>query len=465
MCPSEAFKRYAEQVCAQIRWKKAHPAVAEEIENHLTDQKNAYLAAGDPESIAEEKALLQMGDPISVGAALDHTHKPASQKGMIALLLALFFAGLLLQFLLADTAPLLSWRFRSPLYFLIVGAVGLAVFFAAYFADFSLVGKYPYLLPVVLVALGVCTRLFGWVINGAHIWLMFGSIPIHAAALALLFPLGFCGVLYRLRQRGRVGFLVCGLLAFACCILLISMCTARGLFLFLFAAGILMIAATKKRWFGESTLLPLFCFIAAGLVLLLQYGNAAYRVARLAAVFSPGVDPSGAGYFPAILQEMVKSSVFLGHGLPLPAELSEILLGEGDILSDYLLLYLAYHYGWAVALLPFALLLTFWGLGLKKCLAQRSVLGQMVSLAILCTFAAEIILYVATNLGFPLIAPISLPFLSYGNAVLMVHMALAGILLSVFRTGEVYRDSKAAQASQGRRVQWADGKLIISFRP
>lgn len=78
---SDAFHRYAEKVCEQIRWKKAHPAVAQEIEDHLTDQKNAYLAAGDSESIAEEKALLQMGDPVSVGAALDQTHKPAPNGG------------------------------------------------------------------------------------------------------------------------------------------------------------------------------------------------------------------------------------------------------------------------------------------------------------------------------------------------------------------------------------------------
>ena len=60
---SDAFHRYAEKVCEQIRWKKAHPAVAQEIEDHLTDQKNAYLAAGDSgKALPKKKALLQMGD-------------------------------------------------------------------------------------------------------------------------------------------------------------------------------------------------------------------------------------------------------------------------------------------------------------------------------------------------------------------------------------------------------------------
>lgn len=78
---SDAFHRYAEKVCEQIRWKKAHPAVAQEIEDHLTDQKNAYLAAGDSESIAEEKALLQRVTPYC-RCGVDQTPKPAPQGVM-----------------------------------------------------------------------------------------------------------------------------------------------------------------------------------------------------------------------------------------------------------------------------------------------------------------------------------------------------------------------------------------------
>lgn len=77
--------------------KKAHPAVAKEIENHLIDQKTVYLEQGDSESIAEEKALLQMGDPVAVGAALDSTHKPSPQWGMIGLILLLCGIGIFLQ--------------------------------------------------------------------------------------------------------------------------------------------------------------------------------------------------------------------------------------------------------------------------------------------------------------------------------------------------------------------------------
>jgi len=147
---SDAFHRYAEKVCEQIRWKKAHPAVAQEIEDHLTDQKNAYLAAGDSESIAEEKALLQMGDPVSVGAALDQTHKPAPQWGIIGLVLLLFVLGGIIQVLLLKTIPVgndaLATRSAQVLFVFL--PLSLATFVGMYFLDFSFFGKHPYVLPL-----------------------------------------------------------------------------------------------------------------------------------------------------------------------------------------------------------------------------------------------------------------------------------------------------------------------------
>lgn len=160
---SDAFHRYAEKVCEQIRWKKAHPAVAQEIEDHLTDQKNAYLAAGDSESIAEEKALLQMGDPVSVGAALDQTHKPAPQWGIIGLVLLLFVLGGIIQVLLLKTIPLgnnaLATRSAQVLFVFL--PLSLATFVGMYFLDFSFFGKHPYVLPLGLLMVDLAAQLLG----------------------------------------------------------------------------------------------------------------------------------------------------------------------------------------------------------------------------------------------------------------------------------------------------------------
>lgn len=450
---SDAFHRYAEKVCEQIRWKKAHPAVAQEIEDHLTDQKNAYLAAGDSESIAEEKALLQMGDPVSVGAALDQTHKPAPQWGMIGLVLLLFVLGGIIQVLLLKTIPAgndaLATRSAQVLFVFL--PLSLATFVGMYFLDFSFFGKHPYVLPLGLLMVDLAAHLFG-VFYGGKRWLILGSFTLSPLTLSLLFPLAFCGLFYRLRSQGRKGYLISGVLTFV------------------FSAGILMLIAAKKEWFGkknQTILLLLFLLVVVCLIVLLMfYAPFRYQFAfRARTIFLPNSDVAGDGYVPAQLRAAISHSVFLGKGKDIVG-ISPILIEiPGMLRSDYLLTYLTYHYGWAVSGGLVLLLAVFLGLGLRKALKQKSIFGQMVSLTILCTFTAEILLYILANLGLWLIAPIALPFLSYGTMQLLFNMALAGVLLSVFRTGEVYRDTAPHPIfSDSKFIQWADGKLTITFK-
>lgn len=468
---SDAFHRYAEKVCEQIRWKKAHPAVAQEIEDHLTDQKNAYLAAGDSESIAEEKALLQMGDPISVGTALDQTHKPAPQWGIIGLVLLLFVLGGIIQVLLLKTIPAgndaLATRSAQVLFIFL--PLSLATFVGMYFLDFSFFGKHPYVLPLGLLMVDLAAHLFG-VFYGGKRWLILGSFALSPLALSLLFPLAFCGLFYRLRSQGRKGYLISGVLAAVFCLFLSYCHTFSGVLTFVFSAGILMLIAAKKEWFGkknQTILLLLFLLVVVCLIVLLMfYAPFRYQFAfRARTIFLPNSDVAGDGYVPAQLRAAISHSVFLGKGKDIVG-ISPILIEiPGMLRSDYLLTYLTYHYGWAVSGGLVLLLAVFLGLGFRKALKQKSIFGQMVSLTILCTFMAEILLYILANLGLWLIAPIALPFLSYGTMQLLFNMALAGVLLSVFRTGEVYRDTAPHPIfSDSKFIQWADGKLTISFK-
>ena len=464
---SDAFHRYAEKVCEQIRWKKAHPAVAQEIEDHLTDQKNAYLAAGDSESIAEEKALLQMGDPVSVGAALDQTHKPAPQWGIIGLVLLLFVLGGIIQVLLLKTIPVgndaLATRSAQVLFVFL--PLSLATFVGMYFLDFSFFGKHPYVLPLGLLMVDLAAQLFGVSYCGKR-WFTLGSFALSPLALSLLFPLAFCGLFYRLSEVRAEG----AILSAVFCLVLSYCHTFSGVLTFVFSAGVLMLIASKKKWFDKQRNMFLLLFLLAVvclIVLLMFYAPFRYRYGweRLYTIFVPSGDPMGSGYLSTQLKTILSHCVLLGEGAAL-SETQAFLLTDASMLrSDYLLAYLTYHYGWAVSGGLVLLLAVFLGLGFRKALKQKSIFGQMVSLTILCTFTAEILLYIPANLGLWLIAPIALPFLSYGTMQLLFNMALAGVLLSVFRTGEVYRDTAPHPIfSDSKFIQWADGKLTITFK-
>ena len=465
MNASDPFKHYAETVCEQIRWKKAHAAVAKELTDHLLDQKEAYIACGDSDETAEEKALLQMGDPITVGAALDGTHKPAPQWGMLGLILLLFGIGIFLQL---QFVPLIAEKwlqetFAARLYVTPLFAV--VTLFLFYHLDFSFFGKHPYLLPVLLLVSTFLKEVFGVEISG-QAWLTLGSLAISPILLSLFFPLGFSCIAYRLRQQGLLGYSKTCILAFSTAILLGSFFSLASLFVFAFAVGIVLLTASVRSWFGKKTNHVFFGFIIAGLALTayLLFG-APYRLNRVTYTLHPGADPNGFGYIPLLLRNMLADSRLFGtadsfaSGILVPPQLTD------DFCAEYFLTFITYRFGWLVSIGLVLLLAVFLFWGFRKCLKQKSILGQMVSLSILSVFTAECFFYVLANLGYPFISSACLPFLSYGMNSTLIHMALTGILLSVFRTGEVHLDTVHISPEKERRlIEWTDDTLMIHFK-
>lgn len=315
----------------------------------------------------------------------------------------------------------------------------------------------------------LAAQLFGVSYCGKR-WFTLGSFALSPLALSLLFPLAFCGLFYRLRSQGRRGYLISGVLAVVFCLFLSYCHTFSGVVTFVFSAGILMLIASKKKWFDKQRNMFLLLFLLAVvclIVLLMFYAPFRYRYGweRLYTIFVPSGDPMGSGYLSTQLKTILSHCVLLGEGAALSETQAYLLTDASMLRSDYLLAYLTYHYGWVASGIVVLLLAVFLGLGFRKALKQKSIFGQMVSLTILCTFTAEILLYIPANLGIWLIAPIAPPFLSYGATALLINMALAGVLLSVFRTGEVYRDTAPHPIfSDSKFIQWADGKLTISFK-
>ena len=58
----ESVRGYLDAVEAQIRWKRARTVAARELETHLEDQQEEFLAEGHPPEEAERLAVEDMGE-------------------------------------------------------------------------------------------------------------------------------------------------------------------------------------------------------------------------------------------------------------------------------------------------------------------------------------------------------------------------------------------------------------------
>ena len=93
----ETMQSYLEVVQAQIRWKRARPVLAQELGQHLEDQRDHFLKEGKSPEEAERLAVQDMGDPVTVGTELDRVHRPRPQWGLLGLTLALAVIGAVLR--------------------------------------------------------------------------------------------------------------------------------------------------------------------------------------------------------------------------------------------------------------------------------------------------------------------------------------------------------------------------------
>lgn len=456
---------YLEIVRQQIRWKRAQPFALEEIRDHITDQKNAFMDDGLNEEEATDKAILEMGDPIIVGEQLDRAHRPRPDWPLLLITAAMLLLGLAVHIWIGPNhLNNGAEMFQKQI---IWAGIGIIVMFALYFLDFTIIGKYPKIIFFALCTVTLASYLY----EG-------NRMAPSTIYLLLLFPTAYAGFIYSMRNKGYSGFAFCMVVYLipAYLLMLIPRYLSRipyitTLFLISCSCLILLSATVIKGWFNIRKIfaIPLIVIMAA-VVLSTTYimimGNG-YYTSRIQAMINPSLDPTRTGYIESMIHRFLSHSRFIGQGLPISGY-SEYLPSQllPATNTDFVLTYLIYRLGWIVLIGVILILSVFIFRAVLLCKKQKGVLGFFVSLAIISTFAVQSIVYIAYNLGLTLLPPVSLPLISYGGRALVTNMFLIGILLSVFRTGDLVRDKVGDQTEKGanRFIQYVNGQIIIDLK-
>ncbi len=423
--------KFLETVCEQVRWKKAHGMIHEEIKNHIVDQKNAFMNEGLDEETATDKAIKEMGDPVLIGTELDQAHRPKTEWGIIFLtgIMLLFGFGIRLFVSYDSHTPLLLGKnFVSIL-------IGTGCMIAAYFADFTIIGKYPKsIFAGFITAIAVAMYLFP-TINRRYTYVQF---------ILLLFPIAISGIIYNMRTRGYAGIILSG--AFLIITVLIGdMIPSLSMVALVISAFLILITtAIIKGWFNVDRLYGILLIYVPivgimSTVFIKWIFGASYRKDRLLNAINPQRDLTGSGYIPARIRELLSNAKLVGRGLP---GLGSHMLPE--INTNYILTYLIHRLGWISLIIIMVIMAIFIVHSFILCSEQKSVLGRLVSTAILITFTMEVVFYTISNLGLPIVTS-TLPFISYSGISIIINMTLIGIMLSVFKSGDTVKDELLLQ--------------------
>lgn len=433
----EPLERWLEQAAAQIRWKRARPAVSRELRDHMEDQYADLCAQDAAPEEAARRTVEEMGDPVTVGTALDRAWRPTPDWTLLGLALVVSLAGAVLQYWAIMGAPEeipFVWSVqnsgRLPLRLLTHYLLGAGALLVGYFADHTLLARHWKAVCIGYAALYVAVAWCGPVYN-ARVY--------HMQYVLLFAPLVNVSVLYRLRGCGLRGVLGGVLAAFALMALAFAQAFLWLGLLILTVCLLTLLCAVRSGAFGTrkgvGTALALGGFAACALAALMGVLTRAHWRERLLLLIDPRTDYLGAGW----QMTCVRGTLYRGY---LPEEWNTVTAQfiDGNAWSDLLLVWLKLHWGWAafaaVVLLAAALCVRLAVVARR----QSGLLGRLTALSVTLLFVLESALYIAGNLG-GVQTGVLMPLLSYGLCAQVIHMMLLGLALSVARTGRLYTDN------------------------
>lgn len=411
MSKQDKISAYVTEVCKQIRFRRAHPLISKELEQHMLDARDAYVEKGFDTDTATKKSIIDAGDAAIVGANFDRLHRPKAQWAMFLWVFLLVCLGIGIQIALYGQIHTSVWGI----------VIGIPLMLLMYFLDFSLLGKYPYAGYWLVFA---CIVLLG----GGYRNVGARDAMAVMSYMYLLFPLLLAGILFTQKGRGYKGIVnaLCYFVIFG-----MTLIGGGGAIHYAMIVFVLFCAVIVWGHFGVNRLLGFASFLLVFLGLFFAYfailavtsGQIfSHQFYRLEAAFFPARDPYGFGWFPLLIREIV-----FGQSQNLE------ILTYGP---EFLLTGVIARFGFIPFVLVCLVLLAFLGYGFYRCFRQKAILAFLVSFTVMLTFATQIAFFVLANLGI-VITVFSLPFITGNTELMIINFMLMGVLLSVFRTGNM----------------------------
>lgn len=442
------IKDYSKIVCEQIRWKKAHNIISEEIENHIIDHRNTFISEGLDEETATDRAILEMGDPVQVGSQLDRTHRPKPEWSIILLTGTMLLLGLLIRGFVTYDSQIPDAFVKNIIYTI----VGIFIMLGAYLLDYTIIGKYPKLVYVGFLIVAFGTFIFSPRYMGQIFYLKF---------IIFLFPLVYSGIIYDNKNKGYLGIILSGLYMIIPSVIGWNSGSRSSLALLLITCLVILTYAIVKGWFNIKKLYGLLIvYVPTVIAMLMPYflGNR-YYLLRLKSNLLPYLDPRGSGWMAHNTRMIIANAKLFGqnkYGIN-----TNGLLPDFD--TDFILTYLIDKLGWISFVVIMGILMTFIIRSIKLIKKQKNVLGSLVSIAVISTFIIQVVSYTVSNLGFQLIVPLALPLISYGKTATYINMFLIGIMLSVFKSSSLYKNKQIEHITNKKILDYKDGKIIIDL--
>ncbi|GIM30479.1 cell division protein FtsW [Clostridium polyendosporum] len=412
---------FVQKVCEQIRFKAAHKGIKQELEAHIDENTEQYIAEGLDKETAAIKAVQSMGDPIEIGGELNKIHKPQTEWGVIASIILLTILGIGTMFFIGELPFGNSSIFglRQIVYSLF----GLVVLMGMYLFDYTKLYKYNKVIFASGIVLTIITVLFGIEKNGS-LFLRIGGITCRTVYICnLMFMVAIIAELIKYKDSGRVGFLKIGLFCAAALAALIFNPYFNLVFIMLIVYVIILTVAVIKKHFDDKQRWG-YLSIMYGVIFI------SFLVFK-SKIVSINDNSQFIGYSANMIRKYLEQSQWIGK--------SEFLNEYGwrplpeNYWVDYFLTIIIANFGWLAGSLVISLFVILFGTMIFRALNIKNNFGFYITIGTTIYLMINFIINILISMGYVEFFDCKLPFVSFGGTDYIGNAFIVGLFLSVWR--------------------------------
>ena len=413
------MEEYLNNLLDQIRCKKAHAAIREELESHISDQIEDNMKAGMTREEAEKAAVCDMGDPVTTGISLDQIHRPKMARQMIVLMAVIMFAGVLIHWMMG--APVACMQTIS----------GFCLMFFICHLDYTRIAAIAKVIAAGIILVGIYALFFGVRFGGNILVASLLWLRISMFSFFMLYVPVYGAILYSYYGEGYKGLVKAALWAVPPLFIALMM-PSLTLFLILSVCMVsLLVLAVVKKWFQvkQKRVVIGAAILVLAITGILQIANAPYQMDRIRNFLAGDVESN---YVTKVLKNCFSGSILIGKGM------EELKTTLPDYNNSFILAYLTGTYGYIICAAVCAVLVLLIVAIFSIVFRQKNQLGMMMGFGSGMILFTNIAINLLENFGILPTSQTFLPFFSKGGSCMYVCYILMGVILSVYRYKDVY---------------------------
>ena len=443
---NEEERHFIAKVLEQVKYKKIHTYISDEIQDHIECLRQDYEDAGIPKKEAYHKAIEQMGDAVEVGKRLHKQHKPEIEWSILGLVISLVSLGLVILSSIAKAYLGLSDKYKGyvlnkqvmasacekQLLFIVIGVL---FFCLLYRLDYTKLKKYSKLIYLFGTLVLLATVEFGVAIKGCNKYLsMAGQLIDMTAFIFLPLIIGSVGMIMESIEKGRLAKILTIIVFALTFLIIVNLGLSYGLQLLIIWFSIATLTILSKRYTKDKKKALALLFgtcgvvIGCGILCFILFGRECQKDRIMNLVEQVVVNVHPIRYQDERKFDILSQAKLIGDSnMDIVGRLSE------DIYKDYIFIYVIGKWGYIVGIGMMGIILTLMSRIWKAGIRLKDHYGRILYFTVASLFTIRMIMNVIECFGLVTFISTYLPFVSYDYSYIMIDIAMIGLLLGIYR--------------------------------